>query len=485
MDSATNKSRLGRIHSLEGPAKRIAVAMAAVIVLLVGALAITMWRTDVSDRSFDKALATSQTNTHVQEYRFTLAQRARMLVRYLNNGRASSSTLEQYERAATESDELLAELEATAPDFDSQIQASYVTEEAVHEKEEEILASGVSGFADAKRPLKVFVATHGPALTDANELSDQLSTATAAARAEAEDQASSARTFGLLTALLGAILAIGLAAYVIRMVQRLLGRIRATAEGLSGTASDMRAATTESAAATNEQSAAVAQVATTAEELQVTADSIADGAKAGSAAVSQTGDTMRGMQEQVDVISERSQALGERSQKISEVLELINDISEQTNLLALNAAIEAARAGEAGKGFAVVAAEVRKLAERSLRSTEEIREIITSVQDETNATIMATETGAKQAREVGDLMGSTSDVLEDSLQATQQQREAAGQVSAAMGHIRIAAEQLAAEQVRSAERASEVEGLAHALDDTLEDYGLTVHQNGNGAKSAS
>lgn len=93
-----------------------------------------------------------------------------------------------------------------------------------------------------------------------------------------------------------------------------------------------------------------------------------------------------------------------------------------------------------------MAAEVRKLAERSIRSTEEIRAIITSVQDETNATIMATEQGIRRAREMGQLMRSTSEVLEESLRATEQQREAADQVSSAMVEIRTAAEQLAAEQ---------------------------------------
>ena len=149
------------------------------------------------------------------------------------------------------------------------------------------------------------------------------------------------------------------------------------------------------------------------------------------------------------------------------MVELINGIAEQTNLLALNAAIEAARAGDAGRGFAVVASEVRKLAERSIRSTESIREIIAAVQDETNATIMATEQGAKQAREVGELMRSTVDVLDESLRATDQQKEAADQVSAAMVEIRTAAEQLAAEQQERAGTAQRVDTLVDDLEGKL------------------
>ena len=164
----------------------------------------------------------------------------------------------------------------------------------------------------------------------------------------------------------------------------------------------------------------------------MTATSIADNARAVSAAAEQTGDTMRDMQEKVETIAERSLSLGERSQKIGEILGLITEIAEQTNLLALNAAIEAARAGEAGRGFAVVAAEVRKLAERSMHSTESIREIIASVQDETNATILATEQGTRQAREVGELMASTGTMLEESILATQQQKSAADQVATAI-----------------------------------------------------
>ena len=122
----------------------------------------------------------------------------------------------------------------------------------------------------------------------------------------------------------------------------------------------------------------------------------------------------------------------------------------------------------------MVASEVRKLAERSIRSTESIREIITAVQDETNATIMATEQGAKQAREVGELMRSTADVLDESIRATDQQKEAASQVSGAMLEIRTAAEQLATEQQGRADSAASVEALVGTLDDHLVELGALV-----------
>ena len=112
--------------------------------------------------------------------------------------------------------------------------------------------------------------------------------------------------------------------------------------------------------------------------------------------------------------------------------------------------------------------------ERSIRSTDSIREIITAVQDETNATILATEQGTRQARDVGELMASTVQMLEESILATQQQKSAADQVAAAMIQVREAADQLASEQTERAVTAERVDELVTELERTLATYGVAT-----------
>jgi methyl-accepting chemotaxis protein len=247
----------------------------------------------------------------------------------------------------------------------------------------------------------------------------------------------------------------------------LVARLRATSAVLGDVSGELRTAALSAAAATQQQATAVEQTSATIEQLAVTATFIADNVRAVSEAAERTGDTMRDVQHVVEAMASRSQALGQRAQTTGGIIALINDIASQTNLLALNAAIEAARAGEAGKGFAVVAAEVRKLAERSLRSTKSISEFITGVQDESNTAITASEQGTRQAREVGELMSSTASLITESIQATQQQKLAAHQVESAFRQIRDAASKLASEQSQWSATSERLEALVTNLESTL------------------
>jgi methyl-accepting chemotaxis protein len=92
---------------------------------------------------------------------------------------------------------------------------------------------------------------------------------------------------------------------------------------------------------------------------------------------------MKQVHETIDTAAQLMNELGEQNSRISDILATIKHISTQTNLLALNAAIEAARAGEHGKGFGVVSHEIRKLAETSQQSTEEIEQILESIRTKT------------------------------------------------------------------------------------------------------
>jgi hypothetical protein len=216
----------------------------------------------------------------------------------------------------------------------------------------------------------------------------------------------------------------------------LVARLRSASALMGEVATELRAGAGYAAKVTEEQADAATDVSATAQEFAGTAGLLAETMRTVADAAERTGEAMSFLRTQTDDMASRVGSLGGRVNRIEEILGLMNEIAAQTNLLALNAAIEAARAGEAGRGFAVVAGEVRRLAERSVDSTESIREIITSVQDETSSTVVATGQSARQVREVGDLMTSTTTMLVDSILLSQQQKSAADQIDTAVQEIR-------------------------------------------------
>ena len=134
--------------------------------------------------------------------------------------------------------------------------------------------------------------------------------------------------------------------------------------------------------------------------------------------------------------------LGKSSEEISQIITIIDEIAEQTNLLALNAAIEAARAGEQGKGFAVVADEVRKLAERTTLSTREIAETIKSIKIQTEKSVRVMSSGSKEMIDLMGVMEEASTLLSG--------------ITASVNQVTVRVNQIAEDSARQSEAVSNV-----------------------------
>lgn len=160
----------------------------------------------------------------------------------------------------------------------------------------------------------------------------------------------------------------------------------------SGTDQQARSAA-ESSRASGEMSKGVEQISSSIQVVAVGANETSVKAAVGSRMIEDVTRQMQVIQEKVAAAAHTVHMLGERSEQIDSIVKIITTIAQQTNLLALNAGIEAARAGDHGKGFAVVATEVRKLAEQSSVSAEQIRELLGEMKDYTGKAIDATQQG--------------------------------------------------------------------------------------------
>ncbi len=134
--------------------------------------------------------------------------------------------------------------------------------------------------------------------------------------------------------------------------------------------------------------------------------------------LSLTTDIVRAAVSEAKGTNEQIAALAQAAQKIGDVIKLIRTIAGQTNLLALNATIEAARAGDAGKGFAVVAAEVKSLAVQTAKATEDISQLITSVQTATSGAVAAIGRIASRMQEIDSCATAVSSAVEEQNAAT-------------------------------------------------------------------
>ncbi|WP_374702737.1 methyl-accepting chemotaxis protein [Bacillus sp. V5-8f] len=141
----------------------------------------------------------------------------------------------------------------------------------------------------------------------------------------------------------------------------------------------------------NKMSDGMESISVSSNQMYVSAENAKSLTEEGAVSITKVVEQMRNINQSVTNTASVIRSLGQRSKEINNIVGVITQIADQTNLLALNAAIEAARAGEHGKGFAVVADEVRKLAEESRKSAEQITEMITVIQDETDQAVVSME----------------------------------------------------------------------------------------------
>ncbi|NIL15931.1 HAMP domain-containing protein [Pseudomonas sp. AN3A02] len=250
-------------------------------------------------------------------------------------------------------------------------------------------------------------------------------------------------------------------------------QLSAVTEQTSAGVNSQKVETDQVATAMNEMAATVQEVARNAEEASEAAVAADQQAREGDKVVGEAIAQIERLASEVGNSTEAMGHLKRESDKIGSVLDVIKSVAQQTNLLALNAAIEAARAGEAGRGFAVVADEVRSLAQRTQKSTEEIEELIVGLQSGTQqvATIMdnsrsLTDSSVELTRRAGNALEnitrtvSTIQAMNQQIAtAAEQQSAVAEEINRSVLNVRDVSEQTSAASEETAASSAELARL--------------------------
>jgi len=288
-----------------------------------------------------------------------------------------------------------------------------------------------------------------------------------------------------------------------KLLERLQENLKSILNGahqVAQASQEMAQTAGEVSTASAAQSEASANMAATVEQMTVSINHVADQARSthalaqeagklahdGSQIISQTIHDIHEISTVVTTSASSIRELETNSGQVSSVINVIREIADQTNLLALNAAIEAARAGEQGRGFAVVADEVRKLAERTARSTQEISSTIqtmVTLSQHATAQMQSAEqlvdTGVKRAdqadqaiKRIGETSSGTSNMVSEISAAISEQGEASNNIATQVERTAQMSEQASAAAHSTAANAAHLDKLAREQIATLSRYTL-------------
>ena len=279
----------------------------------------------------------------------------------------------------------------------------------------------------------------------------------------------------------------------VEKIHRVIVEVASASEDVSAAATQVSASGEQMAAGMHSQREQSARSSEEAGRIAEGADSLAsrgrdvageanaagEQAAAGSDVVRRTVEGIRELERIVSQSSRSVDGLGQRAEQIEDIINVINDIADQTNLLALNAAIEAARAGEHGRGFAVVADEVRKLADRTTKATEEVAEAVRGIQEGTGEAVREMSRGGESVAQQVTLANEAGEALQAILTGANAVRDAIGSIADGSEQQRRSLSELGDSIRRMDEIASEAsEGAAQAAAAATELDAKATHLQG-------
>ncbi|EAR54650.1 putative methyl-accepting chemotaxis protein [Photobacterium sp. SKA34] len=240
------------------------------------------------------------------------------------------------------------------------------------------------------------------------------------------------------------------------------------------------------ATAINEMAAATQEIAANAENTARTSEQTVIASNHGATQVNQSQQSISTLAQEVDTATSVISELNHHAQSITTILSTIQGIAEQTNLLALNAAIEAARAGEQGRGFAVVADEVRVLSQRTHASTQEIQQMIETLQKTTGQAVNImddsrhlSETSVDDANaaavslsQITTAVNTINDMATQIASAAEEQSSVTSEITRNTEGIRDVSNELAVEADEAAKQAAELSNLSHELQQEISRFKL-------------